>query len=498
MTNSSPSASGTVSPADELVTFIQHDLPGLDAGEYQLTIAQQVNDSGGKPISDDSLSQTYTFAVVGDRFRLKDPAGTLYSVFPAPNASGEFSAVLPHAVFTRSTFPWIRYPTNEEPFTPPAPGQDTDADVPTWLTVLLLDEDDAAAFPGLALPPASATLGDLYPPSLVSTSTLGSNYSYFHDATAVALAPGDQLTDTIQVLDAPLGLFWKLAPTVDDLKLMAHVRRVGLTDKATMGGVSDVGEPLGTFSIVFGNRFPQAHKKTYAYLVSLEELEDFLPTGDGTPPEGSGLDPDLSLRLAVLSSWTFYSTGEPAAFVDRVLALNGARPGEEAPYTTPRLPYAGNDPVVGPALEMGYVPLNHQVRTGEQTVSWYRGPLVPYAITEPRVRVPVASPDQATVFDPTTGMLDVSYSAAWTLGRLMALQDTGFSTALYNWRIGLTQAVVDQVENEILGETFTAVLQRPPVQLPLPVQSARARTRATPAGDLLHMTLQALHPASQG
>jgi hypothetical protein len=495
MTTTSPTASAP-SPADELVTFIQHDLPGLDAGEYQLRIAQQVNDSAGAPISDDTLAQTYTLAVVGDRFRLKDPS-TVYSVFPAANASGEFTAVLPHVVFTRSTFPWIRYPTNEEPFTPPAPGQDTDADVPTWLTVLLLDEDDAAAFPGLALPPVSATLGDLYPPSLVPTSTLGSNVSYFQDASAVALDPGDQLTDTIQVLDIPLGLFWQLAPTIADLDLMAHVRQVSLTNKATMAGISDVGEPLGTFSIVFGNRFPADQKKTYAYLVSLEELQDYLPTSeDGGPPAGTRLDPATSLRLAVLTSWTFYSTGQPAAFVNQVLALNGATAGEEAPYTTLRLPYAGSDPVIGPALEMGYVPLNHNVRTGEKTVSWYRGPLAPYAIAAARVRLPVASPDQATIFDPTTGMLDTSYAAAWTLGRLMALQDTGFSTALYNWKIAVTQEVVDQVENAILGQTFASVLQRAPVQLPQLVQAGRIR--ATPAGDLLHMTIQALHPDSQG
>lgn len=444
---------------NELVTFIQHDLPGLDDGAYQLRIAQAVTDATGAPISGETLSQVYTFAVLGDRFRLKNPEAVLYSVFPPAGGSGEYTAVLPHVVFSKSTFPWSRYPNNEAPYAPPAPGQDTDADVPTWLTVLLLDEDDVAAYPGLSLTPAQATVADLFPSSLVSTSTLGSNYSYFYRATGTTLDPGDQLSDAIQTLDVPLPLFWKLAPTLADLALMAHVRQVSLKDKATMPGISDVGEPVGSFSIVFGNRLPATERKTYAFLVSLEEMENLLPAdANGTPP--TGIDATKFLRLAVLTSWTFYSTGQSATFVDQLLALNGApAKGKEAPFVNLVLPYGGQNPVVRDALSMGYTPLNHDVRTGEHTVSWYRGPMAPYLVDKARVTLPVASPDQATLFDPTTGMFDASYSAAWTLGRLMALQDTAFSTALYTWKQGLTREVVDQVENGILAQTFGGVLK---------------------------------------
>lgn len=489
---------------NEQVAFIQHDIPGLDDGQYQLRAVHQVNDSTGKAISD-PIQHTATFAVLGDRFRLKKP-DIVFSVFPHDNASGEYTSVLPHVVFKKTSFPWARYPTNEPPYAPPPPGEDTDADVPTWLTVLLLDEDDVAAFPGLALTPASATLGDLYPTTLYSGSTLGpiekdhvvttpANYSYFQRATKISLDPGDALTDTIQVLDVPLALFWQLAPTVADLKLMAHVRQVSLLHKPTIAGVSDQGEPLGAFSIVFGNRFPQPKKKTYAYLVSLEELEDFLPTDEnGGPPAGNTFDGARFLRLAVLKSWVFYATDGSATFVKRVLDLNGApAPGQEAAFTNLILPYSGSNKVVAAALGMGYVPLNHDLRTAEKTVSWYRGPLAPYLIDKDRVRLPVASPDQALIFDPTTGMFDASYAAAWTLGRLLALQDAGFSNALYKWKRGLSQAVVNGVENDILSRAFAPVLARPPVQMPLVV----SQRESPPAGaDLWHKTIQALHPES--
>ena len=485
--------SKTNSLLNELVTFIQHQIPGLEDGEYQLTVAQRVNDSSGNPISDDSLTNTYTFAVLGDRFALSNPAQSVSSVFPPANATGEFTTVLPHVVFTSPTFPWARFPTSTLPFTPPPPGQDTDADVPTWLAVLVLDEDDVAAFPSLSLPPASATVGDLFPVSVNPSSSLGNNYSYFWQATDTSgLEPDESLTDTIQVLDLPLNLFWQIAPTVADLQLTAHVRQVSLVNKPTGQG-PDPGAPTGTFSIVFGTRLPQTQKKAYAYLVSLEELQPFLPTDEqGGAPTGNSFNSNAFIRLAVLTSWTFYSTGETATFVNDLLALNGRDSGgnTDAVNTNLRLLYTGSNPVVQGALNMGYVPLNETLRTAGRTVSWYRGPCLPYLIPTPGISLPIASPDQATAFDPTTGMFDLSYAAAWTLGRMLALQDTAFSTALYNWKKGLLQGVVNAVEDQILEQVFTQVLTAGPAPSALKNGRMPSTSRA-----LLIKTIQALKPA---
>ena len=84
--------------------------------------------------------------------------------------------------------------------------------------------------------------------------------------------------------------------------------------------------------------------------------------------------------------------------------------------------------------------------------------LTPYPIAQSRVSLPIASPDQALAFDPTTGMFDASYAAAWTLGRMIALQDTAFSTALYNWKRGVWQSAVDGVENDLLDKSFGSML----------------------------------------
>ena len=158
-------------PASEFVTFLQHQLPGLDSGAYQLTVGQHVNDEAGAELSGQPLSRSYTFAVKGDRFGLSNPSATIASVFPASNATGEFTTALPHVVFTAASFPWSRYPTKEQPV-PPVTGEDTEGDVPTWLAVLLLDDDDAAAYPGLTLDPVTASSATCSPPSArASTAT---------------------------------------------------------------------------------------------------------------------------------------------------------------------------------------------------------------------------------------------------------------------------------------------------------------------------------------
>lgn len=483
--------SGSKDILNELVSFIQHRLPGLADGSYQITVSQRVLDSKDKLISEDPIVRSYTFAVVGDRFQLQTPTQAVFSVFPEDQASGEFSTVLPHVVLTNQTFPWSRYPTLEPPVPPPPPGQDTEADVPTWLAVLLFDEDDLLQYPKLTLDPVSQTVGDLFPERLHKPTTLGPNYSYFYNAKDTGLDPGDTLATQINTIDIPLPLFWSTCPSLTDLALLAHVREVSLANKPTGTGAADPGEPIGRFSIVFGNRLPQTQKKAYAYLVSLEELQPFLPNSDGTPPNPNPFDSNLSIRLAVLSSWTFFSTGESATFVEQLLELNGrtADSSADAADTTLTLPYAGTNTVVKNALQMSYVPLNHKLRTGGQTVSWYRGPLVPYPIPQPRIKFPIASPDQATRFDPTTGMFDSSYAAAWTLGRQLALQNKTFSTALYDWKKGLTQQVIDAIENQILEERLKPLLQsdsQPAVLLRM--------KRVTPAQALVHKLIFSLDP----
>jgi hypothetical protein len=169
-----------------------------------------------------------------------------------------------------------------------------------------------------------------------------------------------------------------------------------------------------------------------------------------------------SLRLAVLRHWTFNTKGETALFVDLLEALNGRTPGGgDAANTNLRLVVSGANPPVSTALLSGYVPMDHVLRTAETTVSWYRGPLSPVDRARAGPALPVASPDQALAFDPVTGMFDASLAAAWTVGRLVALQDQSFATSLYGWKRGQAQAVVDAAERQIIDGALGGLIAAP-------------------------------------
>ena len=466
-------------PANEFVTFLQHQLPGLEDGGYQLTISSVVHDAADQALSGEPLGRSYAFAVKGDRFALSNPAATIASVFPASNATGEFATVLPHVVFNAASLPWARYPTKTIPPLP-ATGQDTDSDVPTWLAVLLLDEDD-----GIILDPVIGTVSSLYAGNGV--------YSYLTGLTpGQGLEYGETVDDAIQTIDIPLSLFTVIAPTLADLNLTSHVRQVSVENKPMALGAQPPDDPIGTFSIVIGNRLPQQDKVSHAYLVSLEGLQDYLPaSGDGgSAAGGSGVNMAWSLRLAVLQHWTFNTKGDTALFVELLEALNGRTGTADAANTNLRLVVDGASPPISTALLSGYVPMNHLLRTAETTVSWYRGPLSPVDRARAGPSLPVASPDQALAFDPTTGMLDASLAAAWTVGRLVALQDQSFATSLYAWKRGQAQDVVDAAERQIIDDALGGLIAAP--AQPAAAQPAAARpSTATLLNDTMRLLASA-------
>jgi hypothetical protein len=102
--------------------------------------------------------------------------------------------------------------------------------------------------------------------------------------------------------------------------------------------------------------------------------------------------------------------------------------------STLRLPQNTN-PDAEKYLAMGCVPLPHATRQGNQTVSWYHGPLVPGRnTTQQDLQLPVRAADELVRYNPQLGLFDVSYAAAWELGRLLALQSKDFSVSLFNWK----------------------------------------------------------------
>jgi hypothetical protein len=399
------------------IQFHQWCEPPLEPGEYHVEVTQTVQELADDPTSKGSYRSKFSFSVAGPRFAL-NPA-EVYSVYPPKGQIGNFANSLPHVVFTRRTLPWERSII---------PGPRKTGDTQPWMALLVVS---AADFPAKDFPECKTRkLGELINPAANQT-WVGPH---------VELASYESEDDLCHTIDLPWEVFQRAAPRLDDLAYLAHVREVNTGAKETLSFLAD-----GWFSVVLANRFPLPDKspvkalENRAYLVSLEGLQDYLP-GAAKPAA------DKPVRLAVLSSWSFHCC-EAFAFKAsmnqlkvQLLRIPRQADGAAGATLTPA------EKQVYDAWDLGYTALNHSTRLGEKTVSWYRGPLVPlYLSRETKYRFLPAA-DAALRYSPLDGMMDVTYAAAFQLGRLLALQDRHFATALHAHRKRVRRQI-----NEVLG-----------------------------------------------
>tara|TARA_R110002167_G_scaffold281830_2_gene487115 strand:+ start:1317 stop:2822 length:1506 start_codon:yes stop_codon:yes gene_type:complete len=455
----------------ETAKFIQHKLPGLDPGEYAIEVSHKF--SGPKVGEGDSGLDTttpllYKFAVKGPRFKL-DP-NSIHSVFPPKNVRGEFLNVLPHITLNKEKLPWIRVPVapdNNVFIAPFAVGQDSyDLDVPSWMAVLLLTEDDFIGS-DLKMTVTSNTVQNLFP---------GANPTFISPMSKIPqadLMPWETLDESCQTIDIPIGVFNGIAPSLADLFMIANVREVNMKNKPIKPDV-DICE-VGSYSVVIGNRMPMKDKRHLAVLVSLEHMQDYLPDWDGKPAtQGTGI---TFARLPVFHSWNFVSSGDTFKFDHLLESLNGriVEPASQTPEALPNA-YLRKYPIAGAplpsgaakqALKMGYVPLKHLTRNGQTTASWYRSPFMPFAFQGDARAIAfrnsagapqIYDADALLRLNPNTGLFDTSYAAAWQLGRLLALQDQSFSLALYQWKKQMTIQLISIIEDSVLKNTFSEIL----------------------------------------
>ena len=202
---------------------------------------------------------------------------------------------------------------------------------------------------------------------------------------------GERADDLCQWIEVEGDLFHRIAPERESLRWLTHVRREAGTEVA----------------VVVANRLPDPRGVTTCCLVSLEDAAHIL--GSAT-----------RVRLPVLDSWTFNPGAEREDFKGLVERLDCdvlrlARP--------------------LPETEHGYALLEHTLRQGARTVSWYRGPLIPSATAStPEAGLGHDSADEFLRHDALTGMFDVSLAAAWQLGRLLALADPELSVAIAEFK----------------------------------------------------------------
>jgi hypothetical protein len=404
------------------ITFIQNHIPALESGDYRIDVTQTVT-------ANSQTQATYTaqqnFYVSGKRYSLE--ASDVNSVFPPLGSSGQYERILPHIVFNSSSLPWQRTTGNTNSL--------TNGNIAPWIALLLFDESENIGAP------QQVTIADLvtynttfYPPR--------------------ASEPGEDDTAPVNVIDVPLGLFNSIAPSIKDLQWLAHVRQVSVENKIT----SNDEAANDSYAVVIGNRLPHEGRTSTMHLVSFENYSDYLPVQRSTMntynvPSTNFPVGITTVRLVSLYSWSFRATPELQSFGGLLLNADMNPPTLQMPFTSDTDGTSAANQTVQNAFGMGYTAMNHQVRNGDKTVSWYRGPLLPLG-TPPFLIPPYTSADTLMRYDPTLGMLDATYAAAWQLGKLMALHDSAYAQTLVRWKAKQTDDVVRALEEAIIDEQF--------------------------------------------
>ncbi|MEN6463151.1 MAG: hypothetical protein ABFC94_17510 [Syntrophomonas sp.] len=376
-------------------------------GEYTITVSQELGDN---PKLAQSKIKAAHFSFTCEAEPLKLSSDEVYSVYPPKDSFGKFEHILPHIVLRRRTLPWERVFGDRE-------------GVP-WMTLLLFDEQEGTELKSLTQREAFTPEPGVYCP-------------------VKAIAPDEPCT----VLDVPSALFCDVCPAWEELPLMAHSRCVSRDDKVTEADVVDE-----WLAVLVANRTPCSDTsdtgvKNTAFLVSVEAFVDFFTA----PSLRQKISQELEykkVRIPVLSCWDFYSKQENYDFKSVFENL------DTGVLKTPLPSNASEE--VEKLLARGFVPLNHSLRDGGRTVSWYHGPLSPYKPTDTEKDLQLFS-DARLIYEPEMGMFEISYSAAFNLGRLLALRSGPFSAALDSWRQSNKREAALRENRKMISSRFKKV-----------------------------------------
>ena len=256
-----------------------------------------------------------------------------------------------------------------------------------------------------------------------------------------------------KVLEVDAGRLSKLVPESGELHRLAHVRR----------------RPDDEIAVLLCNRLPKENALNTVVLVS---LRDFVRGTSGSLP--------------CLKSWQFFCDKQSVGFsdvmgsLDRSALLRTVSCEQQSEAWLKELAKRHGQ---------GYSAVRHLTHQGEDRVSWYRGALLPH--TPPKVReiAPVAAASKLTVPDEVTRLDDMSYAAAWELGRLLALQDIQFTQDILEWRRACTRHRHRAVQSKQIGHLTCEAASTAP-EFPQAFLERLARLEGVPLRYLVPVSME--------
>lgn len=408
--------------------FLASAPPAADSGDYRVTVKQLVT----SPKEEELPGAELLFHTGERRFSLEPEE--VHGVYPPEGATADYGTVLPHIVLKKKSYPWDRELGGQAA----RRCASTAGNRPPWIALLLFDGEEEPEIRTLSLGELLAGSGDAFFPLKGGPLQTGER--------------GDDLCDVIEI---PPELFREIVPREAELPWLAHVRVADLCARQD----NLISHP-GYFSVVVCSRFPKAEGQACrctAHLISLEGFSGVLPGG-----REEAWKKAEAIRLVSLYHWTFSSqkaSDEGFRALGEHLHTGMLRidagSGDEQ-----RAVQAGPQIHARERLNKGFMVLHHAVRTGEETASWYRGPLIPQPPEISRQGESVGA-DGRILYDRDTTLFDMSYAAAWQVGRLRMLADQAEALELCRWKSMGLYAVRRQLEQTILDCHFHGLEEEP-------------------------------------
>ncbi len=405
--------------------FFDGYYPALPANSegYTLSVTHTMSGNPGVP---PKFQVTQTVRVQGPEFTI-DP-DIVQTIYPPNGGSDQYEQKLPFVVLTDPSLPWERNLIPDSGL--PNPGNPT-----PWMALLIFAEGEIYLQPGSNNPVSSVTVEQLLAPdSNVLKPQLPANW-----------VSSDVMKSQCQAITIPGAVFNAVVPTTTELPYLAHCRGVNTLDE---------GEVL--LSVLLCNRLPQVAARPaapvhyFAQLVSLEGWAAYMgPNAKPIPtkPNSSQL---MDVQMVSLFHWVFTCLPETglsfSALVSGLIASEqpSATQQKTAVLQLPVPPSTTAPAVVQNRLNEGYVALSFISGAGEDTFAWYRGPFTA-AVPQPVSAVgnppaPVsqaANADALMIYLAEQGLFDLSYAAAWNIGRNLALADAAFAQNVSAYRQSL-------------------------------------------------------------
>ncbi|RDL32367.1 uncharacterized protein BP5553_08823 [Venustampulla echinocandica] len=439
------------------------DIPGMQAGPHTIEVQQPV--SGDHQST--TLLTTQKFDVVAPRFSL--PEDAIHTTYP-PQGFAATAETLPHVFFNEPTFPWERVGSWDAEKSPPS---DYSRNRTPWLAVFVFTEDELKLAEA-DLNGADSIFRDI--PSLkdgakqdstfavsVPVKELSNIVSTVNPYTSVA---EDSTVATTVLLKRELfaALFSEYnsegvvepasTPYVYYHRFLAHKEIIN-TEGMAVSGATSVND-TGSFGAVVSCRSAPvppnitAPTPVYVHLVSIEGVEQM----DGWPLQAD----TRFVALVSLASWSYICLPPDTPNVrDELVQLGKTLAPLRPALSEGAEEKLNNNPPIGPRLlqrlEQGYAMSRYRVQSGDMTSCLVRGPFTPvaeYTLPDWFPKTSMVGSD-LSILDRELGLMDISYAAAWQLGRTMAIADQSFTTSLYSVRVQIIQLATDATRDRYVS-----------------------------------------------